>query len=132
LSAGADLDGAVAPGALRPADRAAYLDALVRRYRILDLAVLTPEALDENLPVLLRQVFVEQMVRPDPPLVELPRELWSRLVESGDLDATEATTGQQQDGEYSEEQADRREWVARRSEPTRSTCRSRPDRSWTC
>jgi hypothetical protein len=65
--------------------RMAYVAALTGRYRLLDLATLTPEAHDEHLPVLLAQVFVPQQVRASPPPVELPRELWRRLVESGDL-----------------------------------------------
>jgi hypothetical protein len=65
--------------------RAAYLAALVGRYRLLDLATLIPEAHDEHLPVLLSQVFVPQHVRATPPPVELPRELWRRLITAGDL-----------------------------------------------
>ncbi|MGH3569892.1 MAG: NACHT domain-containing protein, partial [Pseudonocardia sp.] len=63
----------------------AYLQAVVACYRVLDLAALSPEAQDEQVPVLLRQVFVAQQVRADPPPVELPRDLRRRLLEEGDL-----------------------------------------------
>jgi HEAT repeat protein len=98
---------------LRPADRAAYMEAVARRYRVLDLAALTPEALDEHIPVLLKQVFVPQLVRPDPPPIELPRELWSRLIESGDLDTADLISDRPQDVEGSEDEIDLREWIAR-------------------
>jgi HEAT repeat protein len=65
--------------------RAAYLAALIGQYRMLDLATLTPEAHDEHLPVLLAQVFVPQQVRATPPM-ELPRELWRRLIQTGERD----------------------------------------------
>lgn len=67
----------------------AYLAAVVACYRVLDLAALSPEAQDEQVPVLLRQVFVAQQVRPDPPPVELPRDLRRRLLDGGDLDPEE-------------------------------------------
>ena len=41
-------------------------------------AKLSPEAQDKQVPVLLRHVFVAQQVRPDPPPVELPRDLRRR------------------------------------------------------
>jgi HEAT repeat protein len=70
----------------RPADteRERYLRALAERYRRLDLEVLTPVEQEEHPPVLLRSIFVPQHVRAEPPLVELPKELWQRLVEVGE------------------------------------------------
>jgi hypothetical protein len=81
-AAGRDAKG---PPVLKAGQREAYLTALTARYRLLDLAALTPEAHDEHVPVLLAQVFLPQHVRAAPPPVELPRDLWRRLVEGGDL-----------------------------------------------
>ncbi len=69
-----------------PALAGPYLAQLRSRYRRLDLEVLTPEELDEQLPVLLASVFVAQGVRAEPPPVELPKELLRRLVEDGEID----------------------------------------------
>ena len=74
---------------LSAAVRVAYLAAAIARYRVLELATLSPEAQDCAAPVLLRQVFEPQQVRADPPPLELPRDLRRRLVESGDLDPHE-------------------------------------------
>ncbi|HEY4006159.1 MAG TPA: NACHT domain-containing protein [Pseudonocardia sp.] len=70
---------------LGAAERTAYLAALTARYRVLDLAALTPDSEDDHVPVMLSEVFVPQTVRADPPPVELPRDLWRRLVEAGDI-----------------------------------------------
>ncbi len=79
----------VLPPVLDPGLLQGYLRAVVACYRVLDLAALSPEAQDEQVPVLLRQVFIAQQVRPDPPPVELPRDLRRRLLEQGDLDPGE-------------------------------------------
>jgi HEAT repeat protein len=63
-----------------------YLKQVQSHYRRLDLAVLTPEELDEQLPVLLSQVFVAQGLRAEPPPVELSKELLRRLVDDGEID----------------------------------------------
>ncbi|RZT75489.1 HEAT repeat protein [Pseudonocardia sediminis] len=84
----------VQPG-LDPEVRAGYLEALRRRYRVLELSTLTPEGLDEALPIWLAQVFEPQRVRAVPerahrlPQLELPRDLRQRLLDSGDLTADE-------------------------------------------
>ena len=75
--------------AMDPRLREKYLQTVAACYRVLDLAALSPEAQDEQVPVLLRQVFVPQQVRADPPPVELPRDLRRRLLEQGDLDPDE-------------------------------------------
>ena len=69
--------------------RTTYLATVFTRYRLLELARLSPDGLDEQLPILLAEVFVPQDVRADPPPVELPRDLRRRLLEAGDLDADE-------------------------------------------
>ena len=68
--------------------RADYLSALTRRYRLLELSTLVPEGADEQ-PVAVTEVFVPQLVRADPPPVELPRDVRRRLLEAGDLDPDE-------------------------------------------
>ncbi|MFD0152561.1 HEAT repeat domain-containing protein [Streptomyces sp. NPDC055721] len=66
--------------------RAQYAARVRQRYGRLDLEVLTPlREQDEHLAVHLRDVFVPQSVRADPPPVELPQELLRRL-----MDPTEA------------------------------------------
>ena len=63
-----------------------YLDGVRRHFRRVDLEVLTPlTEQDEHPEMLLGKVFVPQMVRADPPPVELPRELWRRLEEGGEI-----------------------------------------------
>ena len=84
--------------------RERYFEALIRQHRVLELAALTPEAFDQHVPVALRQVFVPQLTRPDPPPAVLPPELWRRLVESGHLDEDDLP----RDG-----QLDVREWLER-------------------
>ncbi|HSV65233.1 MAG TPA: HEAT repeat domain-containing protein [Mycobacteriales bacterium] len=69
--------------------RRAYQERLVARYKRLDLEILTPKEQDEHRQVLLRSVFVPQHARAEHPPVELPKELWRRLVEAGELDGTD-------------------------------------------
>jgi hypothetical protein len=70
--------------------RARYLDALTKRYGLLELSTpLAPEGTEEQQPVGVRQVFVPQHVRADPPPLELPRDVRRRLLEAGDLDPAE-------------------------------------------
>ncbi|ADP80729.1 HEAT repeat domain-containing protein [Pseudofrankia inefficax] len=78
---------------LSAATRAAYLRALERRYRRLELDALTPEEQDEHLPILLRNVFVPQNVRAAPPPLELSKELVRRLAEAGDIPSPELPHG---------------------------------------
>jgi tetratricopeptide (TPR) repeat protein/energy-coupling factor transporter ATP-binding protein EcfA2 len=66
-----------------------YLQAVARRYRGLDMAVLTPAEQDDYLVVRLADVFVPQHVLEDPPLLELPKEMWRRLVEAGEVAESE-------------------------------------------
>ncbi|PRH80453.1 signal transduction protein with Nacht domain protein [Streptomyces solincola] len=62
----------------------AYAKRLRERYGRLDLEVLTPLNEQGEHPVVeLREVFVPQSVRADPPPVELPRELLQRLADAG-------------------------------------------------
>jgi DNA segregation ATPase FtsK/SpoIIIE-like protein len=46
---------------------------------VLALEGLTPPQKEEYLQIQLRQVFVEQSVRENPPPVELPKEVWEKL-----------------------------------------------------
>ncbi|MFC8722134.1 HEAT repeat domain-containing protein [Kitasatospora sp. NPDC057198] len=83
-----DLDGA----------RQRYARRLRERYLRLDLEVLTPlSEQDEHPAVHLREVFVPQLVRSDPPPVELPRELLKRLTEPGELDPGRLPPGVERD-----------------------------------
>ena len=68
------------------AERDRYLARLVERYRRVDLEILTPLAEQGAHPhMLLSTVFVPQLVRADPPPLELPREIWRRLAETGEI-----------------------------------------------
>ena len=62
-----------------------YYDALLRRYRTLDLDALTPPQREEYLQLQLRSVFVEQSVRENPPPIELPKEILEKLQSDGEL-----------------------------------------------
>ena len=74
--------------------RRAYLNLLRERYRRVDLEILTPLTdQDEHPPVELQEVFVAQAVRADPPPMELPRELWRRLVDAGELSINDLPEG---------------------------------------
>ena len=82
--------GARAPGKKMAAAVAAYLARLRQRYRNLDTETLLPLSdQDEHTPVGLREVFVAQTVRADPPAVELPRELWRQLADAGEINPDE-------------------------------------------
>jgi hypothetical protein len=85
---GADADPAFA------AARRHYETRLQERYRRVDLEALTPlTEPDEYPPVGLREVFIAQAVRADPPPMELPKELLRRLVEAGELGRGELPDG---------------------------------------
>ena len=76
------------------AARRDYVARVRERYRRVDLEILTPlTEQDEHPPVGLREVFIAQAVRADPPPVELPRELWRRLVEAGELGRNDLPDG---------------------------------------
>jgi hypothetical protein len=55
----------------------------------LDLDGLTPPQREEHLQISLQNVFVEPDVREDPPPVELPKEIWAKLKEEGQLDPSD-------------------------------------------
>jgi hypothetical protein len=64
--------------------RAWYLARIRSRLPRVDLEILTPLTEQGDHPVmLLEQVFVPQLVRADPPPMEVPREVWRRLAEAG-------------------------------------------------
>ncbi len=59
---------------------------MCQRFQRVDLEVLTPLTEQGKHPeMLLGTVFVPQSIRADPPPVELPRELWRRLAEAGEI-----------------------------------------------
>ncbi|HKS09319.1 MAG TPA: hypothetical protein VJS13_07200 [Pyrinomonadaceae bacterium] len=62
-----------------------YYEALLKRYRTLDLDALTPPQREEYLQLQLRAVFVEQSVRKNPPPIELPKEILEKLQSEGEL-----------------------------------------------
>ena len=72
--------------------RAGYLAALTTRYRLLELSTLVPDGAEEQ-PVAVTEVFVPQLVRADPPPVELPKDVRRRLLEAGDLDRRRVARG---------------------------------------
>ncbi|MCP3897390.1 hypothetical protein, partial [Moraxella sp.] len=65
-----------------------YAERVKTRYQVLDLSALTPPSRDDvdDGRILLRDVFVPQMVRKSRPPRELPKEILSRLHEKGELD----------------------------------------------
>ncbi|GIG03902.1 HEAT repeat domain-containing protein [Catellatospora coxensis] len=64
------------------AARQTYGTAIRRRYQSIDLEVLTPlSEQDEHPPLRIGEIFVGQLVKTDPPAVELPRELMLRLAQ---------------------------------------------------
>ncbi|MFE1548477.1 HEAT repeat domain-containing protein [Streptomyces sp. NPDC058718] len=75
--------------------RAAYAARVRQRYGGLDLEVLTPlqEQVDRPLVLQLRDVFVAQSVRADPPPVELPQELLRRLMDPAEAELHDLPPG---------------------------------------
>jgi hypothetical protein len=74
-------------------DLTAYVNALTRRYQHLDLDALTPPQRDENLRQRLREIFIEQNVRENPPPVELPKEVWEKLQRDREIHPEDLPTG---------------------------------------
>jgi hypothetical protein len=62
-----------------------YFAALRTRYSVLPLEGLTQPERDEYLRIQLRQVFVEQNARENPPPVELPKEVWEKLAREKEI-----------------------------------------------
>jgi HEAT repeat protein len=79
---------AASTGVLGGELRAGYLAALTMRYRLLELSTLVPDGAEEQ-SFAVTEVFVPQLVRADPPPVELPKDVRRRLLETGDLDPDE-------------------------------------------
>ncbi|MFD8976844.1 HEAT repeat domain-containing protein [Streptomyces sp. NPDC059593] len=75
--------------------RAAYATCVRQRYGGLDLEVLTPlqEQGHQPLVLQLRDVFVAQSVRADPPPVELPQELLRRLMDPSEAELHDLPPG---------------------------------------
>ncbi|MFI5888949.1 HEAT repeat domain-containing protein [Actinoplanes sp. NPDC051513] len=74
--------------------RAAYLSRLRERFGRIDTETLLPLADQETpVPVRLREVFVPQHVRADPPRLDLPRGVLRRLIDAGDVDPDELPAG---------------------------------------
>ncbi|QES05241.1 NACHT domain-containing protein [Streptomyces venezuelae] len=74
--------------------REAYATRVRQRYGRLDLEVLTPLREQDEHPALhLRDVFVAQTVRSDPPPVELPQELLRRLMDPADAELHDLPPG---------------------------------------
>ena len=71
-----------------------YLDRLQHRFGRASLQGLTPVNRQEGQSdVLMAKVFVAQRVRHSPPPPELPRELWRRLTQAGDLGPRDVPEG---------------------------------------
>ncbi|MDM8557456.1 HEAT repeat domain-containing protein [Candidatus Parabeggiatoa sp. HSG14] len=68
-----------------------YAERVKIRYRVLDLSALTPPSRDDvdDGRILLKDVFVPQMVRESRPPRELPREILDRLHDKGELNRDE-------------------------------------------
>jgi len=58
-----------------------YYNALLKRYKILDLDALTQPEKADFMEIQLRSIFVEQDVRENPPPIEIPKELLDKLIE---------------------------------------------------
>jgi hypothetical protein len=68
-----------------------YAERAKIRYKVLDLSALTPPSRDDvdDGGILLKDVFVPQMARESRPPRELPKEIWDRLQEMGELNRDE-------------------------------------------
>ncbi|MBM0205407.1 HEAT repeat domain-containing protein [Micromonospora sp. STR1s_5] len=71
-----------------------YLDVVRRQFGPLQLDALIPlNDQDEHPPVRLREVFIGQDVRANPPRAELPRDVWLRLIDSGHVSSADLPAG---------------------------------------
>jgi predicted NACHT family NTPase len=70
-----------------------YFECVLSRYRRVDIEDLTPPEREEYLQILLSSVFVEQDVKPNPPPLELPKELWQKLRRRREIDAEDVPEG---------------------------------------
>jgi predicted NACHT family NTPase len=85
--------GYISAGTLVAFDVDAYYTALRKRYQVLALEGLTPPQKEEYLQIQLRQVFVEQNVRENPPPVELPKEVWEKLQRDKEIHPEDLPSG---------------------------------------
>lgn len=73
---------------------AGYLDQARAQFRLVQLETLTPLSDQDEHPAMgLGEIFLAQSVRENPPPVDLPREVWRRLVERGHLRDDDLPTG---------------------------------------
>lgn len=73
---------------------AGYLEQARAQFRLVQLETLTPLSDQDEHPAMgLGEVFLAQSVRENPPPVDLPREVWRRLVERGHLRDDDLPTG---------------------------------------
>lgn len=63
----------------------AYYNAILKRYKIVDLDALTPPEKADFMEIQLRSVFVEQDVRENPPPIEIPKDLLEKLIKDEKL-----------------------------------------------
>jgi HEAT repeat protein len=80
-------------GTIAPAELDGYYERLQQQYGRLDLDALTPPQREEYLQIGLRSVFVEPSVRENPPLLELPKELWQKLQAEGEFQEGDLPAG---------------------------------------
>jgi energy-coupling factor transporter ATP-binding protein EcfA2 len=68
-----------------------YAERVKKRYKVLDLSALTPPSRDDvdDGSILLKDVFVPQMVRENRPPRELPKEIYTKLHDKGELNLDE-------------------------------------------
>ncbi|AKB47472.1 putative oxidoreductase/HEAT repeat-containing protein [Methanosarcina sp. Kolksee] len=69
---------------IKELDLTQYREAVSKRYYNIDLDALTPSKKEDYLKIKLSSVFVEQNVRENPPPVELPKEIWTKMHEEWD------------------------------------------------
>jgi len=74
-------------------DLVTYYEALRKRFGVLALEGLTPPQKEEYLQIQLRQVFVEQSVRENPPPIELPKGVWEKLSRDKEIHSDDLPSG---------------------------------------
>ncbi len=70
-----------------------YYNAILKRYKILDLDALTPPEKADFMEIQLRSVFVEQDVRENPPPIEIPKELLDKLIKDEKIEKEDLPEG---------------------------------------
>lgn len=70
-----------------------YYNAILKKYKKLDFDALTPPEKADFMEIQLRSIFVEQDVRENPPPMEIPKELFEKLIKDEKIEEADLPEG---------------------------------------